>query len=338
LNVLPIESVAEKLGMNVRSHRALCFMHDDRNPSLTFSASKNLFRCWVCGIGGGPIRLVQEHENLSFQEACVWLGKQFGVWSPSDYIPIRRAKIINKPAKKQNAKTITHKEVDTEVGEWILAHAGLSEEAKHFLFEQRMYSPEAVTQLKIVSLGDNIADLLRNLEHTFGRERCQKSGFLWSNGSFAFCYDAPCLLFPFYTTEGLLYSIQSRYLGDNPKITRFRFPKDVRQGIFNAPILKTVASNERLYVSEGITDCMALLSSGKKAVAFPGAGIYHTEDVLLLTNKSLYMYPDNDEAGTRLYNKLNEILQPYANSVRRLSLMPGCKDYSEMHIKEKLGY
>ena len=35
LNELPIEEVAEKLGLEVRRHKALCFKHSDHNPSIT---------------------------------------------------------------------------------------------------------------------------------------------------------------------------------------------------------------------------------------------------------------------------------------------------------------
>lgn len=57
LNELPIEEVADKLGLEVRRHKALCFMHNDHSPSITFSTYKNIYRCWVCGVGGGPIKL-----------------------------------------------------------------------------------------------------------------------------------------------------------------------------------------------------------------------------------------------------------------------------------------
>lgn len=63
LNELPIEEVAEKLGLEVRRHKALCFKHSDHNPSITFSTSKNIYRCWVCGVGGGTIKLVQDKED-----------------------------------------------------------------------------------------------------------------------------------------------------------------------------------------------------------------------------------------------------------------------------------
>lgn len=36
LNSLSCEEVAEKLGMDVIRHRALCFMHDDHHPSMHF--------------------------------------------------------------------------------------------------------------------------------------------------------------------------------------------------------------------------------------------------------------------------------------------------------------
>ena len=36
LRELPIEAVAERLGLRVRMHKALCPFHDDRHPSLSF--------------------------------------------------------------------------------------------------------------------------------------------------------------------------------------------------------------------------------------------------------------------------------------------------------------
>ena len=67
LNALPVEEVARRLGMEVGRHRALCFMHDDHHPSLSFNVRKNIYYCFVCQKGGGPIRLVQDCEGWSFQ-------------------------------------------------------------------------------------------------------------------------------------------------------------------------------------------------------------------------------------------------------------------------------
>lgn len=37
LNELPIEEVAYKLGLEVKKHKALCFKHNDHNPSRSLS-------------------------------------------------------------------------------------------------------------------------------------------------------------------------------------------------------------------------------------------------------------------------------------------------------------
>ena len=332
LKELKIEEVADKLGIVIKRHKAICFMHDDHEPSLKFSPSKNMFFCFVCDKGGGPIQLVMEHEGWSFQEACLWLAKEFNIIIPENkgYIPQRVSR--PKTVAKNNKPIETYKAIDTEIGEWLLNQSGLSFEASKFLFQTRKYKPVVVERLRIASLSEP-QEITIKLERTFGYERCKKSGFFWDNEKLTLIYDSPCLLFPFYTSDGRLYSIQSRYIGTNPKTARFRFPKNVKQGIFNAQILNNISASDRLYISEGITDCIALLSAGKKAVAFPGAGIHHPEDVLLLVDKNLYMYPDRDEAGERFYDKLNDILKPYASSVRRLSLKDGCKDYSDMYLQ-----
>ena len=74
--------------------------------------------------------------------------------------------------------------------------------------------------------------------------------------------------------------------------------------LFNLPILETMKPGEDLYISEGITDCLSLLSFGKKAVAIPSATILPQYDLLDLKEYKLHMFPDQDEAGRQAYIKL----------------------------------
>ena len=73
LRDLPIEGVAERLGLQVKMHKALCPFHDDHHASLSFSVRRNTFRCFVCGASGGTIDLVMKCLNMGFREACLWL-------------------------------------------------------------------------------------------------------------------------------------------------------------------------------------------------------------------------------------------------------------------------
>ena len=73
LRSLPIEQVADALGMGLRWHNAICPFHNDSHPSLHFSTSHNTYHCYVCGKHGGTIDLVMHRMNLNFHDACCWL-------------------------------------------------------------------------------------------------------------------------------------------------------------------------------------------------------------------------------------------------------------------------
>ena len=73
LRDLPIEGVAERLGMQIVRHKALCPFHDDHHASLSFSMRRNTFRCFACGAHGGTIDLVMRYLHKDFKEACRWL-------------------------------------------------------------------------------------------------------------------------------------------------------------------------------------------------------------------------------------------------------------------------
>lgn len=47
LRQLPIEAVAERLGLRVARHKSLCPFHDDHHASLTFNTRANTYRCFA---------------------------------------------------------------------------------------------------------------------------------------------------------------------------------------------------------------------------------------------------------------------------------------------------
>lgn len=84
LRDLSILNVATRLGITLKGtgqegRRAICPYHNDKNPSLHFSRKKNIFKCFVCGAKGDLFKLVMDHENLTFTEACAWLIKEFDI-------------------------------------------------------------------------------------------------------------------------------------------------------------------------------------------------------------------------------------------------------------------
>lgn len=52
-----------------RNYKAICPFHDDSDPSLNISVSKQIYKCFSCTAGGNVFSFVQNYEKVSFIEA-----------------------------------------------------------------------------------------------------------------------------------------------------------------------------------------------------------------------------------------------------------------------------
>ena len=289
LRDLPIEGVAQRLGLHVAWHKSLCPFHDDHHASLSFSMSRNTFRCFVCEAKGGVIDLVMRHLKKDFREACQWLADENNIileeWKPA------KSEEIQKP-------------FDVSRYERFFERPWLLPEARRFLFEERRLDERVVRWCRLTSWKDR--------------------------------RDVPWLQIPYYDRDGRLVGVQNRNLvrGGSP---RFRFPSGSQCGIYNLPILNLLRPGDELYITEGCSDCWAMLSAGHKAIAIPSATLLGPKDVEQLStvncqlSTNFHMYPDRDEPGERLFLQLQKVLP----SLVHHQLPPGCKDYSEYYLRTK---
>ena len=305
LRDLPIEGVAERLGLQVRMHKCLCPFHDDHHASLSFKVSRNTYRCFVCGASGGTIDLVMKVLGKDFKEACRWLGAEDPLSFPY------RGKTDSTSNNSSHAGEAGSGLFDASRYERFFERPWLSIEARKFLFEERKLDERVVRWCRLTSWKD-------------------KQGVPW-------------LQIPYYNQEGKLVGIQNRNLrgeeqGARSKeeaAPRFRFPSGSQCSIYNLPVLKMLRQGEALYITEGCSDCWAMLSAGHKAIAIPSATLLKPKDVeqLSIVNGQLstrfHMYPDRDAPGERLFLQLKEMLP----NLEHHQLPLGCKDYSEYYVK-----
>ena len=294
LRDLPIEGVAERLGLTVKHHKALCPFHDDRHPSLSFKVSKNTYRCFVCGASGGTIDLVMKYLRKDFLDACRWLSL-----SP-DPSPSREgcAGATKSPLYLEGDRG--RLSFDASRYERFFERPWLNEEARKFLFEERRLDERVVRWCHLTSWKD-------------------RQGVPW-------------LQTPYYDREGRLMGVQNRNLIKGA-LPRFRFPQGARCGIYNLPVLNLLKPGDELYIAEGCSDCWSLLSAGHKAIAIPSATLLTNdvrskmEEVRGELSISYHMYPDRDEPGERLFLQLQKVLP----SLVHHQLPLGCKDFSELY-------
>ena len=142
LRDLPIEGVAERLGLQVSRHKSLCPFHDDHHASLSFRVSKNTFRCFVCGASGGPIDLVMRFLNKDFLDACRWLANENNV-------------ILTEYKPQEQTTPLPHREgLGVSLYERFFEHPWLNEEARKFLFDERRLDPRVVRWCRLTSWKD----------------------------------------------------------------------------------------------------------------------------------------------------------------------------------------
>lgn len=413
LRSLPVEAVAERLGLRVVRHKSLCPFHDDHHASLSYSPSRNTFRCFVCDARGGTIDLVMRHLNMSFPDACRWLANGTNIILDT-YRP--RTPTADRPARPFDAARYAR----------LFEHPWLSDEARTFLFTERRLNPRVVSWCRLTSWTDRqgthwlqtpyfdasgqlIGLQNRNLDYgkQKGDEGEEDNGSMdKGNGSMAkgngsendvktamadgskdeaqtcSCF-ASTSLSPCSSKQqppedkegerevmrGLIEGAEGK---DNAKqeqgsdakqgraidakqgqaveakpegreAPRFRFPYGSRCTVYNLPVTAMLRPGEPLFITEGCSDCWAMLSAGHKAIAIPSATLLSQADKALLRDlaqrlgTSFHMFPDRDAPGERLFMQLREVLP----GLQHHQLPVDCKDFAEYYVsalaKNKLG-
>lgn len=335
---LNCEEVAARLGLDVKNHKCSCFMHEDRHPSLSFFKKDRVaWNCFVCGTGGSAVNLVMQYFGLNAYEAGVWLGNEFGLWSADSSLKSRniRPKVYVNPSREEEVSA--DKNFDEEIAQFVLDNTSLTPEAILFLIEERKLSREVIDRLGISAIA-NSAQLTKKLLAKFNHKRLLESGLVTETKyGFYLKLWSPCLLFPYKDINGNLIGIQSRYLGLNVKAPRFQFLSNSKSHLFNLPQIRNLKALNTVFLAEGITDCLALLSAGKDAIAIPSASIIPKEDIPFLRGLNVVMAADNDDAGQRAIDNVEKSLKDYIKDFRILKFPNDCKDFSEFYLKQVQG-
>ena len=140
LRDLPIEGVAERLGMQVVRHKSLCPFHDDHSPSMTFRRGR--FRCWSCGANGNSIDLAMRMLNKPFAEACRWLADDTNIIIAT-YNP-----------NHETDDSTDETPFDASRYTRYFEHPFLNDSARRFLFAERRLDERVVRWCRLTSWKD----------------------------------------------------------------------------------------------------------------------------------------------------------------------------------------
>lgn len=140
LDELSAEQIENKivsdLNLESKNKKYLCFMHNDKHPSLSFDSKKKRFKCFSCN---GTYNLIDhyiQHYGLSFYDALVEIAKDFNL----SHIMIDKPVVNRKPKEKPKEHEAAGDSVISYLGlrkisSKTIEYAGIKADGDKIVFE-----------------------------------------------------------------------------------------------------------------------------------------------------------------------------------------------------------
>lgn len=343
---ISLERLAEAKGVKLKKHGenllGLCPFHDDREPSLVITPSKNLWHCLgACQAGGSVIDWTMKAEGVSYRHALELLRADLPSLEAFSERPRGRQK--DKVAKKTTTPKLP------TLGERSASEEVLMREVVDYYHETLKNSPEALTYLE--KRGLRSSEMLERFRLGFAnrtlgyrlpqknrvagaelRGQLSKLGVFRENGRE---HLRGSLVIPIFDEQGLVTELYGRKLNDH---LRAGTPKHLylpgpHRGVWNAEVF---ASAKEIILCESLIDALTFWCAGFRNVTASYGVEGFTEDHRELfrkhgTERVLIAY-DRDDAGDAAAEKLAKELAARGIEVRRV-LFPKGMDANEYALK-----
>ncbi len=286
-----------KRGVNLLG---LCPFHNEKTPSFTVSPAKNIYKCFGCGQGGGPIQFLMEHDSMTYPEALRSLAVRYGIEIEEDKSSEKNEEerqlidslyIINNFALDFYKKTL----FETPEGKSV----GLS------YFKERGFNQATIEKFGL-GITFNASDALTKaaIQNSFNIELLKKLGLTSQSGRDFF---RNRVMFPIHHVNGKVIAFAGRILKPNKKAPKY----------LNSPETEIYHKSNVLYAShlakgpmrkkdecilvEGYTDVISLHQAGiENVVASSGTSLTVGQIKLIRRyTPNIKILYDGDAAGIK---------------------------------------
>jgi DNA primase len=327
-----VERLIESAGIGLKAVgkdlHGRCPFHDDREASLVITPAKNLWHCFSCQIGGGPIDWMMKTKGVSFRHA----------------VELLREGTVDVPAAKHGTVRALAPPVRFDADD-----AALLAETISYYHERLKQSPEALAYL--AKRGINDASMIERFkigfaDRTLGlrlpeknrkaggeiRSRLQKLGLYRESGHEHF---NGSIVIPIIGLTGEITEVYGRKIteGLRPGTPNHLYLPGPHRGVWNESAL---AESKEIILCEALIDAMTFWCAGYRNVTASYGIEGFTADHLAAfqrhgTERVLIAY-DRDEAGDRAAEKLSAQLLAEGLDCYRV-LFPKGMDANEYALK-----
>lgn len=302
------------------SYVGLCPFHSEKSPSFNVSPSRQMYKCFGCGVAGNVITFIMEYENYTFPEAMEFLAEQAGVTiSKSELSPeMKREKNLRTELVQINAKAASYyyaklKSPAGKTGYEYFLSRGLSEETiRHFGLG---YAGQGGSELYRYLKNQGYADQLLKETGLFKMDERGVYDKFWNR-----------VMFPIMDINNRVIGFGGRVMGDaKPKYLNSPETKlfNKSKNLFGLNYAK-LGKKKNIILCEGYMDVIAMHQAGfTNAVASLGTAFTSEQAVILrrYTDEVLLTY-DSDQAGVKAALRAIPMLRDAGINARIVHMEP----------------
>jgi DNA primase catalytic core len=338
-NEVSVERLVEASGIELkRGGKDLlgrCPFHEDDTASLVVTPGKNLWHCFGCGVGGGPIDWVMKRRGVSFRHA-VELLREGVVRLAADGAALNnpRLRVLPPPVAFDADDQALLNQTVGYYHERLLA----TTEAQAYLAGRGLTHPELVAHFKLGvadrTLGLRLPEKTRKAGADI-RARLQKIGLYRDSGHEHF---NGSLVVPVFDEAGNVVEVYGRKLLDNlrtgtPKHLYLPAREGRTRGVFN---VQALATSKEIILCEALLDALTFWCAGYRnvtaAYGIEGFTDEHVEAFKRHGTERVLIAYDRDDAGERGAAKVAEALMAAGIECFRVQFPKGM-DANEYALK-----
>jgi DNA primase len=274
-----------------REYWACCPFHGEKTASFSVSASKQFYHCFGCQKSGNAVGFLMDYDHMEFVEAIESLAQALGI-----EVPYEKGSAPARPA------------------EGLEAMYQAMEQSAQYFEAQLKQTPAAIEYLKNRGISGQTAKIFAigyappGWNNLTGNEKLLVDTGMLVKKEDGKQYDRfrHRLMFPIRDRRGRTIAFGGRVINpeDNPKYLNspespLFHKSDEIYGLYE--MKKALTNIERIYITEGYMDVVALAEHGvKSAVATLGTAINNRQiESLFRVCKNLVFCFDGDAAGKK---------------------------------------
>ncbi|MFW6155052.1 MAG: DNA primase [Planctomycetota bacterium] len=308
-----------------KDHVGLCPFHQEKTPSFTVSPSKQMFKCFGCGAGGGVFQFVMLQQKVTFPEAVRLLAEQAGIPVPTADGPPAEAGMDRGELVRlmRFAADFYREQFHTPAGAAALAYARLRE-----------LTEESIERFELGAAPDAWDALYRAARRAGFREKQLLAVGLVSERDSGGCYDRfrNRLMFPIIDAAGRVIAFGGRALDEEQRAKYLNSPEtvlfDKSSNLYGLQWARQpISRTGRVVVVEGYFDALMPAQAGMgNVVATLGTALTerHVRMLSRLASDVTLVF-DSDTAGATAAERGLELFIAQEMHVR-IGAVPDGKD------------